>query len=64
MNHPYDQTPEQKAKQLAELYDQYDAQEYYYGTYLKTFNKGDGEPVCFAEFYDNDWQQIKENNGR
>lgn len=53
-------THEQKARELQEHYDMLDAQEYYYGTYLKTFNKDEGEPVCFAEFYDNDWQDLRE----
>lgn len=52
-------THEQKAAELQEHYDMLDAQKYYYETYLTTFDKDNGEPVCFAEFYDNDWEDIK-----
>lgn len=60
-------THEEKAKELQEHYDMLDAQEYYYGTYLKDWKKNHSgelyqgmEPVCFAEFYDNEWQDLKE----
>lgn len=47
--------------------DEKKAREYYYETYLREWKENHSgelykgmEPVCFAEFYDNEWQEIKE----
>lgn len=34
------------------------AREYYEKEYLPKFNNAEGDPVCFDEFYENDWKQM------
>lgn len=35
--------------------------ESYYEEYVRDFDKACGEPVCFDEYYWNDWQEIKKS---
>lgn len=43
-----------------ESYDEARAFVYYVGTYKPDFKEGEGEPVCFKEFYNNDWKEVKQ----
>ena len=49
-------TPE---KEIENFIDEYLAEDYYQNKYLPDFNKKSyGEPVCFEEFYDNEWKEL------
>lgn len=49
---------------ISKLINESEAKDYYHNEYLPNFDKElYGEPVCFEEFYDNEWQDIVRGRG-